>query len=75
MNANDGGIDFVMRPIGRFFQVTETILVTVRANPVFSTTIGTRYCAVQIPISTVQPFFVGSPQSDSTFEYKSKGWG
>ena len=24
-NANDGGIDFVMRPIGRFFQVTETI--------------------------------------------------
>lgn len=22
-NANDGGIDFVMRPIGRFFQVTE----------------------------------------------------
>jgi len=24
-NANDGGIDFVMRPFGRFFQVTETI--------------------------------------------------
>ncbi len=24
-NANDGGIDFVMRPIGRFFQVTETL--------------------------------------------------
>lgn len=24
-NANDGGIDFVMRPVGRFFQVTETI--------------------------------------------------
>ena len=24
-NANDGGIDFVMRPIRRFFQVTETI--------------------------------------------------
>lgn len=24
-NANDGGIDFVMRPKGRFFQVTETI--------------------------------------------------
>jgi hypothetical protein len=24
-NANDGGIDFVMRPIGRFFQVTETV--------------------------------------------------
>ncbi len=23
-NANDGGIDFVMRPFGRFFQVTET---------------------------------------------------
>ena len=23
-NANDGGIDFVMRPVGRFFQVTET---------------------------------------------------
>lgn len=23
-NANDGGIDFVMRPLGRFFQVTET---------------------------------------------------
>ena len=23
-NANDGGIDFVMRPIGRFFQVTES---------------------------------------------------
>lgn len=22
-NANDGGIDFVMRPFGRFFQVTE----------------------------------------------------
>lgn len=22
-NANDGGIDFVMRPLGRFFQVTE----------------------------------------------------
>ena len=22
-NANDGGVDFVMRPIGRFFQVTE----------------------------------------------------
>lgn len=22
-NANDGGIDFVMRPVGRFFQVTE----------------------------------------------------
>lgn len=27
-NANDGGIDFVMRPLGRFFQVTETIDVT-----------------------------------------------
>ena len=24
-NANDGGIDFVMRPSGRFFQVTETV--------------------------------------------------
>lgn len=24
-NANDGGIDFVMNPLGRFFQVTETI--------------------------------------------------
>jgi hypothetical protein len=24
-NANDGGIDFVMRPVGRFFQVTEVI--------------------------------------------------
>ncbi|MFZ1932378.1 MAG: hypothetical protein WCB27_23880 [Thermoguttaceae bacterium] len=24
-NANDGGIDFVMRPVGRFFQVTETV--------------------------------------------------
>jgi hypothetical protein len=27
-NANDGGIDFVMKPLGRFFQVTETINVT-----------------------------------------------
>lgn len=26
-NANDGGIDFVMRPLGRFFQVTETVNV------------------------------------------------
>lgn len=26
-NANDGGIDFVMRPLGRFFQVTETLAV------------------------------------------------
>ena len=24
-NANDGGIDFVMKPVGRFFQVTESI--------------------------------------------------
>ena len=24
-NANDGGIDFVMRPLGRFFQVTEML--------------------------------------------------
>lgn len=24
-NANDGGIDFVMKPLGRFFQVTEAI--------------------------------------------------
>jgi hypothetical protein len=24
-NANDGGIDYVMRPLGRFFQVTETL--------------------------------------------------
>jgi len=24
-NANDGGIDFVMKPVGRFFQVTEVI--------------------------------------------------
>ncbi|MEN9844448.1 MAG: hypothetical protein RLZZ612_2277 [Pseudomonadota bacterium] len=24
-NANDGGIDFVLKPLGRFFQVTETI--------------------------------------------------
>jgi len=24
-NANDGGIDFVMKPLGRFFQVTETM--------------------------------------------------
>lgn len=24
-NANDGGIDFVMKPLGRFFQVTESI--------------------------------------------------
>jgi hypothetical protein len=24
-NANDGGIDFIMKPIGRFFQVTETL--------------------------------------------------
>lgn len=27
VNANDGGIDFVMRPLGRFFQVTETVNV------------------------------------------------
>lgn len=27
-NANDGGIDFVMKPLGRFFQVTETLNVT-----------------------------------------------
>jgi len=27
-NANDGGIDFVMRPKGRFFQVTETVDTT-----------------------------------------------
>lgn len=27
-NANDGGIDFVMKPLGRFFQVTETTDVT-----------------------------------------------
>ena len=26
-NANDGGIDFVMRPLGRFFQVSETLNV------------------------------------------------
>ena len=26
-NANDGGIDFVMKPLGRFFQVTETVSV------------------------------------------------
>ena len=26
-NANDGGIDFVMKPVGRFFQVTETVNV------------------------------------------------
>ncbi|MGD0785986.1 MAG: restriction endonuclease [Sedimentisphaerales bacterium] len=26
-NANDGGIDFVMKPLGRFFQVTETLNV------------------------------------------------
>ena len=24
-NANDGGIDFVLRPLGRFYQVTETL--------------------------------------------------
>ena len=24
-NANDGGIDFIMRPLGRIFQVTETV--------------------------------------------------
>lgn len=24
-NANDGGIDFVMQPLGKFFQVTETV--------------------------------------------------
>ena len=24
-NANDGGIDFVMKPLGHFFQVTETV--------------------------------------------------
>lgn len=24
-NANDGGIDFLMKPLGRFFQVTETL--------------------------------------------------
>ncbi len=24
-NANDGGIDFVMKPLGSFFQVTETL--------------------------------------------------
>jgi len=27
-NANDGGIDFVMKPLGRFFQVTETMDVS-----------------------------------------------
>lgn len=27
-NANDGGIDFVMKPLGRFFQVTETTEVS-----------------------------------------------
>jgi hypothetical protein len=26
-NANDGGIDYVMKPLGRFFQVTETVNV------------------------------------------------
>ena len=24
-NENDGGIDFVVRPLGRFFQITETL--------------------------------------------------
>lgn len=24
-NANDGGIDFILKPLGRFFQVTETV--------------------------------------------------
>lgn len=24
-NANDGGIDFVMQPLGRFFQIKETL--------------------------------------------------
>ena len=24
-NANDGGIDYVMKPLGRFYQVTETL--------------------------------------------------
>jgi hypothetical protein len=27
-NANDGGIDFVMKPLGRFFQVTEDLNLT-----------------------------------------------
>lgn len=27
-NANDGGIDFVMKPLGNFYQVTETLDVT-----------------------------------------------
>jgi hypothetical protein len=27
-NANDGGIDFVMKPLGRFFQVTEDLNMT-----------------------------------------------
>lgn len=27
-NANDGGIDFVLQPLGRFFQVTETVDVS-----------------------------------------------
>ena len=27
-NANDGGIDFVMKPLGRFFQVTESLDVS-----------------------------------------------
>lgn len=34
-NANDGGIDFVMKPLGRFFQVTETIDAGKRCWKVF----------------------------------------
>lgn len=57
-NANDGGIDFIMKPLGRFFQVTETVDV----NKYF------------LDIDKIEryPITFVVKSSDSTFEIKQK---
>lgn len=69
-NANDGGIDFVMRPLGRFFQVTE---VTSNYDKYLLDINKVMHFPITFVIKTLQDKGVIAAQLDDYIEQKSGG--
>jgi hypothetical protein len=69
-NANDGGIDFVMRPLGRFFQVTE---VTSSYDKYLLDIDKVMHFPITFVIKTLQEKGAVAAQLDEYIEQKSGG--
>jgi len=69
-NANDGGIDFVMRPLGRFFQVTE---VTGSYDKYLLDIDKVMHFPITFVIKTLQDKGSVATQLDNYIEQKSGG--